>query len=234
MRKKKRSKVCSRCEPLCQPIDLARRASLPIYGLKGLTDYSRSYIVMLLGQAESGKSTLQKQFQLYYASQTLDHERPSWRPAVYFNIIKAVRTILDGLDSDTVSSYLEQSSGSSSDIHTVSISIGELRTKLLPLIAIEDTLASNLNGGISIGGGRTGAYVRSGWQTLIAPSRNFGFPDLRKPSFDAKATALTSVTDLAARTLASLLQEIEGLWQHAAVRRLLQLNKLRLDEAAPL
>jgi hypothetical protein len=56
---------------------------------------------MLLGQAESGKhltekllfkthftrrflgkSTLQKQFQLYYASSTLDYERPSWRPVV--------------------------------------------------------------------------------------------------------------------------------------------------------
>ncbi len=53
---------------------------------------------MLLGQAESGKSTLQKQFQLYYASQSLDQELPAWRPVVYFNVIKAVRTILEELD----------------------------------------------------------------------------------------------------------------------------------------
>ena len=33
--------------------------------------------VMLLGQAESGKSTLQKQFQLFYASKSLDSEKPS-------------------------------------------------------------------------------------------------------------------------------------------------------------
>src|ERR1700689_2670198 len=106
---------------------------------------------MLLGQAESGKSTLQKQFQLYYASQTLDHERPSWRPVVYFNLIKAVRTILDELDSDSTSSkYLDPSSSSISIAS--SISTGDLRTKLLPLIAIEDTLASNLNGGVSIAG----------------------------------------------------------------------------------
>lgn len=53
---------------------------------------------MLLGQAESGKSTLQKQFQLYYASQTLDKERPTWRPIVYFNILKAIRMILSEVD----------------------------------------------------------------------------------------------------------------------------------------
>ena len=54
--------------------------------------------VMLLGQAESGKSTLQKQFQLYYSSSTLEKERPSWRPIVYFNVLKAVRMILDELE----------------------------------------------------------------------------------------------------------------------------------------
>jgi len=191
---------------------------------------------MLLGQAESGKSTLQKQFQLFYASQTLDHERPSWRPVVYFNVIKAVRMILDELDSDVVSSLLlDSSSEASSTIHIGSpLSTGDLRTKLLPLVAIEDTLASNLNGGISIGGGRTGVYVRSGWQALVTPTRSYELPDLRKPSFDAKSTAMASVTDLAARTLASLVVEIEDLWQHPAIRRLLQLHKLRLDEAAPL
>ena len=53
---------------------------------------------MLLGQAESGKSILQKRFQLYYTSQTLDKERPAWRPVVYLNTIKAGRVILEELD----------------------------------------------------------------------------------------------------------------------------------------
>ncbi|KIM83436.1 hypothetical protein PILCRDRAFT_819680 [Piloderma croceum F 1598] len=190
---------------------------------------------MLLGQAESGKSTLQKQFQLFYASQTLDHERPSWRPVVYFNVIKAVRMILDELDSDIVtSSHSDSSSEVSSTIRIGSpIYAGDLRTKLLPLIAIEDTLASNLNGGVSIAGGRPGVFVRSGWQALVTPKRSYELPDLRKPSFDLKTTAMASVTNLAAKTLAGLVEEIEDLWQHPAIRRLLRLHKLRLDEAAP-
>lgn len=196
----------------------------------------REIKVMLLGQAESGKSTLQKQFQLFYASQTLDHERPSWRPVVYFNIIKAVRMILDELDSEIISSssaFSDQSSSETSSATTSPIYTGDLRTSLLPLIAIEDTLASNLNGGVSIAGGRTGVYVRSGWQTLVTPTLSYALPDLRKLSFNVKATALAGVTDLSARTLAGLVEEIEDLWHHPAIERLQRQNKLRLDEAAP-
>lgn len=183
-------------------------------------------LVMLLGQAESGKSTLQKQFQLYYASQTLEHERPSWRPVVYFNIIKAVRMILDELDVDAASpsSPSSLSSLSSSDpdfAATIRIGApiytGDLRTRLLPLIAIEGQLASGLSGGVCVTGGRSGVYVRTGWQALVDP---------------AHSTA--GVTELTAATLAGVWEEIVDLWQHPAVRRLLQLRKLRLEEAAPL
>lgn len=191
---------------------------------------------MLLGQAESGKSTLQKQFQLYYASQTLDHERPSWRPVVYFNVIKAVRMILDELDSD---GGAPSPSDSVSEISTTirigsPISTGDLRAKLLPLTAMEDILASELNGGVSIAGGRQGVYVRAGWQALVTPSRSYELPDMRNASFDVKAAAVAKITELAAKTLGNSLEEIEDLWQHPAVRRLLQYRKLRLDEAAPL
>ena len=55
--------------------------------------------LLLLGQAESGKSTLQKQFQLMYSPDTLDKERSSWRMVVYFNVARSVKRILEYLDS---------------------------------------------------------------------------------------------------------------------------------------
>ncbi|KAI0300843.1 G-protein alpha subunit [Russula brevipes] len=55
--------------------------------------------LLLLGQAESGKSTLQKQFQLMYSPDTLDQERASWRTVVYFNIARSVKRILETLES---------------------------------------------------------------------------------------------------------------------------------------
>lgn len=55
--------------------------------------------LLLLGQAESGKSTLQKQFQLLYAPASLDDERDSWRAVVYFNVMRTIKRILQVLDT---------------------------------------------------------------------------------------------------------------------------------------
>ncbi|OJT15553.1 Guanine nucleotide-binding protein alpha-4 subunit [Trametes pubescens] len=55
--------------------------------------------LLLLGQAESGKSTLQKQFQLLYNPSGLDDERMSWRTVVYFNIARPITRILEALEA---------------------------------------------------------------------------------------------------------------------------------------
>ncbi|KAH7926088.1 G-alpha-domain-containing protein [Leucogyrophana mollusca] len=61
---------------------------------------SRSDVkLLLLGQAESGKSTLQKQFQLMYSPASLESERMSWRTVVYFNVVRSIKKILTTLES---------------------------------------------------------------------------------------------------------------------------------------
>ncbi|KAG6909685.1 hypothetical protein DXG01_016092 [Tephrocybe rancida] len=233
-------------------------------------DASRKEVkVMLLGQAESGKhrepedslsdvittisgkSTLQKQFQLYYASQTLDHERPSWRPVVYFNVLKAVRMTLDELDYEFNSKVKATDPNAITEIPVASSSsrmllpqpvsntdianeftqqeIGELRAKLLPLVAIEDTLASELSGGVSVSGGRTGAYVRAGWQGLVTSAWPLG--DSRPAPLNSHSS---ESVQLAAKTLGATKDAIKALWSHRAVKRLLEAKKLRLEESAPL
>ncbi|KAG6877925.1 hypothetical protein C0993_002211 [Termitomyces sp. T159_Od127] len=197
-----------------------------------------------------GKSTLQKQFQLYYASQTLDHERPSWRPVVYFNVLKALRMTLDELDYEFTSqvqsreaedpnAIIEVPIASSSskplapavrghDLDTITHrEIGELRAKLLPVVALEDTLASDLSGGVSVSGGRTGAYVRAGWQALVTSA----WGDARPMA--ARSRHSSESVQLAAKTLAAALEPIKALWRHRAVKRLLEAKKLRLEESAP-
>jgi hypothetical protein len=192
-----------------------------------------SWAVMLLGQAESGKSTLQKQFQLYYASQSLDYERPSWRPVVHFNVIKAVRMILHELDyeftprSESSFTTTNTSEGDiARDEMAIQSEISHIRQRLYPLIAIEDSLASELNGGISVTGGRKGIFVRSGWQALVSStnwSKSGGVVSI--PSSSPAAT-------LAAKTLLGTKAQIEELWRHPAVKAMVRLRKLRLDDAA--
>ncbi|OBZ71036.1 Guanine nucleotide-binding protein alpha-4 subunit [Grifola frondosa] len=209
--------------------------------------YNASATVMLLGQAESGKSTLQKQFQLYYSSQTLDHERPSWRPIVYFNILKAIRMILDELDyeynlrpSDPLSVSVAAStstsgSGSSSSSHSRPDpswfpELAQIRTKLLPLVASEDALASELSGGITVSGGRTGVFVRAGWQALVTSGRSYALAESHLAS--SSSTRQSAVANIVAKTIAASSQEIEQLWHHPGVQSLLRNNKLRLEEYA--
>ncbi|KAI0665862.1 G-protein alpha subunit [Trametes maxima] len=212
--------------------------------------------VMLLGQAESGKSTLQKQFQLYYSSKTLDDERPSWRPIVYFNILKAVRMILDELDwqyglgassreplavpllpSTSATSGSASGSGSGSGSSTRSLpnpvwlaELAALRNKLLPLVASEDALAAELSGGITVTGGRTGVYVRHGWQALISGGgRAWPLAEHYRTTMTVRQSA---VTNIVAKTLAASQAEVEMLWWHPGVQSLLKGNKLRLEEYA--
>lgn len=182
---------------------------------------------MLLGQAESGKSTLQKQFQLYHASQTLDRERPSWRPIVYFNTIKAVRTILDELDWDFTTSdnredddYLDSNWPSQ---------ISRIRHKLLPLVSIEDSLASELSGGVTVSGGRSGVFVRAGWQSVVTSTRSWPVANLCGSS-----SSPDIVASMAARLLSELQYDVDELWQHLAVKTLLRMRRLRLEESAAL
>jgi hypothetical protein len=46
-----------------------------------------------------GKSTLRKQFQLQWASRTLDAERATWRPIVALNIIRGLHNLFDQLEA---------------------------------------------------------------------------------------------------------------------------------------
>ncbi|EPQ52636.1 G-protein alpha subunit [Gloeophyllum trabeum ATCC 11539] len=64
-----------------------------------LKKYKEDVKLLLLGQAESGKSTLQKQFQLMYNPASLERERLSWRTVVYFNVVRSIRRILDTLEA---------------------------------------------------------------------------------------------------------------------------------------
>ncbi|KAI6037566.1 guanine nucleotide binding protein, alpha subunit [Pisolithus marmoratus] len=186
----------------------------------------RQVKVMLLGQAESGKSTLQKQFQLYYAHQTLDHSRPLWRPVVYFNVIKGVRMILDELDYELSTLDSDQTTEGQAVVHALA-PLGDL----VPLTSMEDSLASELSDGVSVAGGRSGVYVRAGWQALVTPLS----PNRSKaaPATGGPPPAVAHVTNLASRTLMSVQNEIDDLWKHPAVRILLNNRRIRLDESAP-
>ncbi|KAG5640732.1 hypothetical protein DXG03_007379, partial [Asterophora parasitica] len=118
----------------------------------------REVRVLLLGQAESGKSTLHKQFQLFYTSHTLERERPSWRAVVYLNIIRAVRTIVNGLEFEVAQSIDGPPDPDFPITKGIRDEIAAMITELKPLLEAEPALSSEMNGGLC---GRASAYARS-------------------------------------------------------------------------
>ncbi|KAJ3509482.1 hypothetical protein NLJ89_g5201 [Agrocybe chaxingu] len=56
--------------------------------------------VLLLGQAESGKSTTLKNFRMCYARAAWDAERASWRSVIQLNIVRSIVTIVEVLQAE--------------------------------------------------------------------------------------------------------------------------------------
>ncbi|THV05755.1 G-alpha-domain-containing protein [Dendrothele bispora CBS 962.96] len=56
--------------------------------------------VLLLGQAESGKSTTLKNFRMRYAVTAWEQERNGWRAVVQLNLIRSIMTILSVIETE--------------------------------------------------------------------------------------------------------------------------------------
>ncbi|KAJ4490955.1 guanine nucleotide binding protein, alpha subunit [Lentinula aciculospora] len=82
---------------------------------------------------------------------------------------------------------------------------------------------SELSGGVSFTRGLTGVFVRAGWQGLLQSNQ----------SGRAGKESVSGVAGLAAKALDSSREDIQALWVHGAVRKWIQMRKLRLEESAP-
>jgi hypothetical protein len=196
--------------------------------------------LLLLGQAESGKSTLQKQFQLLHSPASLDAERASWKIVIFYNVIHAIRSILDGLENwgHLVYQNLNQARSNSSeegDPYTPGgrSSITQLRLKLTALVGVEQILADRLSGGLKItGGGKNGVYVRSGWQvtTQAHLARSKGKGKARSTGNTPEDADPDELLADVARKLQIARDDIMALRHHPAVTRLLEKKKIRMEE----
>ncbi|KIY69111.1 guanine nucleotide binding protein, alpha subunit [Cylindrobasidium torrendii FP15055 ss-10] len=203
--------------------------------------------LLLLGQAESGKSTLQKQFQLMYKPHSLDQERASWRAVIYFNVVRSISHILSTLESfddgadidDSTSVYSGRSpkpalsqTGSSAgryDPRSPKTTLANLRRRLMPVVSTDGPLAERLNGGVHVSGsGKGGVYVRSGWQSRTIDSLSRGMR--RNP--EADALPQDPLLDQVAQLLEASKDDIKELWVHPTVRALMHKRRLKLDEWA--
>ncbi|CAE6435368.1 unnamed protein product [Rhizoctonia solani] len=102
--------------------------------------------VLVLGQSESGKSTLVKQFRLMQSSEAFAIERESWKSIIYLNIVRSILKVID-----LVAPNFNLSNPTDSD----SQGFARLRLRLMPLRSIEASIMDSLSSPVEVAQNRT-------------------------------------------------------------------------------
>ncbi|KAF8710250.1 G protein alpha subunit, partial [Rhizoctonia solani] len=111
-------------------------------------------LLLLVGQAESGKTTTLKQFQLLQSTSAFNAQLHSYRALIYVNVLNSVRRILDAVAlPDEADQFLSDTSSSSSHSSRSSYArhhypphLAALAVKLRPLLHIQRVLERQLRG----------------------------------------------------------------------------------------
>ncbi|KEP53220.1 guanine nucleotide-binding protein alpha-4 subunit [Rhizoctonia solani 123E] len=92
--------------------------------------------VLVLGQSESGKSTLVKQFRLMQSSEAFAIERNSWKCIIYLNIVRSILKVID-----IVAPNFNLKNPTDND----SQNFARLRLRLMPLRSVEASIVESLS-----------------------------------------------------------------------------------------
>ncbi|QRW00706.1 G-protein alpha subunit [Ceratobasidium sp. AG-Ba] len=100
--------------------------------------------ILLLGQSESGKSTLLKQFQLLHSTGgVFDAERASWRLIIFHNLVRSILDVLDEIS--TAVTNTKEHPDNEEFYRTHSTTFKTMRVRLSPLSQIADLIANKLS-----------------------------------------------------------------------------------------
>jgi len=200
--------------------------------------------VLLLGQAESGKSTTLKNFRMRFAQAAWEKERNGWRAVVQLNIVRSIMTILEAVEAEMRGQPAQECD---EEITQVDLEDDEvlqfdethslLMIRLAPLRAVETLLkrrlgseaephqpelpmaATPFDGPFGSGIGRPSQEfaVRS-WQEVLDPGSRTNHEE----------DDLDSVT----RTIVTCKDDMKSLWNDKTVRLALKRQNQRLPDSA--
>ncbi|KAJ8073750.1 hypothetical protein PM082_012028 [Marasmius tenuissimus] len=114
--------------------------------------------ILLLGQAESGKSTILKNFQLHFSPRAFQERAELWRPVIHLNLVRSVNFILNVMlppkDTSSQPSTRPTSPPPTSPKSTSAVlparqlddTLRRLCFSLTPLKQVEETLTKRITG----------------------------------------------------------------------------------------
>jgi len=216
--------------------------------------------VVLLGQAESGKSTTLKNIRVKYAHEEWVQERAAWRSVIHLNLIRSVLTIVDTaqaeLDNDRVSlrgskkdpdapSAAQSSVQLSETIRMLLLRLGPLRTVETELrlrlgAASEEVREENGNLGTKLfptpfdrpitHRGGGKEFVVRRWNDILKTVAKPGPNEGRR--LPDMAAAQSEGRDQPTEIIASFRADMKSLWEDGSVRALLRKKMVYLEHTA--
>ncbi|KDQ18140.1 hypothetical protein BOTBODRAFT_155240 [Botryobasidium botryosum FD-172 SS1] len=209
----------------------------------------REVKVLLLGQSESGKSTCLQQFALMYSPNAFQAECISWRPVVYFNLVRSIRRILEAILEPPTSASTDDLNEASSGRRSKSPAspanrFRELQMRLSPLLQVEESLIrklapededepTHLGEWRTVGESGTREYFinSASWKKALGKITNG-----KRPSAESSTSSLSSGSTSEDRSdpyyiLQTFRDDMISLWTDPEVRQILQEKNVRLQDS---
>ncbi|KIP04653.1 hypothetical protein PHLGIDRAFT_109311 [Phlebiopsis gigantea 11061_1 CR5-6] len=197
--------------------------------------------VLLLGQAESGKSTTLKNFQLAFSPAHFRNERLAWRTIIQLNLIRSLKTLLE-IMQDEMASPTEapppppqpitqpQSAAPLTDVHRGA------RKRLLPLLLIEAELTRKLFPELAASASPPGSAAPSpvpgmpGVKEVCVRAGNGWKEVLAALQKEKRGKGATSPTEELTAVLDACREDIVSMWEDQAVKGMLRRRNVRLQD----
>ncbi|KAJ7040577.1 G-protein alpha subunit [Mycena alexandri] len=194
---------------------------------KALERKKRAVKILLLGQSESGKSSVLRNFRLAFTPKYFESERLVWKTVIQLNLISSIKKILTILHDEW-----GPETDSSAESKPPGISLNSdhkrLALSLSPLLAFETSISRIMNSDSPGGEGYT-VTVRpgGGWKDKLASFGRSASPESQSPTAETSSDP-SQVTQV----LAACQNEIVALWEDPIVRRVLEANEVYLQDDA--
>ncbi|KAH8829160.1 heterotrimeric G protein alpha subunit [Flagelloscypha sp. PMI_526] len=203
--------------------------------------------VLLLGQAESGKSTTLKNFLMRYATEAWQRERSGWRAVVQLNVVRSIMTIISAVEAEMSGETPPEVEDDALDEEDQALSIEPVRfTEQHQLLMVRLSALRGVEGDLRrrLGAGSEPLQVS---QTPLAATPFEGPVPPRRPQSDFLVRSWTDVLDPSHRgglipptnglegvtlTIAACKDDMKALWEDKDVRQALRRRKLRLPDSA--
>ncbi|KAJ6535107.1 G-protein alpha subunit [Mycena capillaripes] len=193
---------------------------------KALERKKRAVKILLLGQSESGKSSVLRNFRLAFTPKYFESERLVWKTVIQLNLISSIKKILTILQEEWEA--LETTSAESQSDTPLTSEHRRLALSLSPLLAFETSLSQMIASDTASGGYTVTVRPGGGWKDKLA---SFGrsvstTPESQSPVEGETSNDPSQVTQV----LAGCKEEITALWEDAGVRRVLEAHGVYLQD----